>query len=443
MSSRAILRVMAAIAVLAAVAATSWWIGHRAGHEHVVHSADARARYHCPMHPTIVSDRPGECPVCHMTLVPIGHDADARPSDEAHAVPGLAPVRLSERKRQLIGVKTAPVAITPFERTIRAVGRVTYDESRLHHVHTKVDGWVEVLHADTTGEVVRAGEPLLEIYSPELLATQEEYLLALDTRDATAGIPLPSVAGVGDDIVASARRRLELFDVTDEQIRELTETRQVRRTVTLRAPISGTIVERLVTRGERIEPGSNLLGIADLSRVWVVASIYEYELPFVREGQRATVALTYLPARTFEGRVSLVLPVLDPVTRTAQARIELANPDLALRPDMYAEVELHADLGERLSVPDTAVIDTGVRSVAFVDLGDGLYEPRELSIGLRLPDRYEVTGGLAAGERVVAAAAFFVDSESRLKAALAATAGTPAAEATDPPVEPPAHRHGS
>jgi Cu(I)/Ag(I) efflux system membrane fusion protein len=243
--------------------------------------------------------------------------------------------------------------------------------------------------------------------------------------------------------VASARRRLELFDVTDEQIRELTETRQVRRTVTLRAPISGTIVERLVTRGERIEPGSNLLGIADLSRVWVVASIYEYELPFVREGQRATVALTYLPARTFEGRVSLVLPVLDPLTRTAQARIELANPDLALRPDMYAEVELHADLGERLSVPDTAVIDTGVRSVAFVDLGDGLYEPRELSIGLRLPDRYEVTGGLAAGERVVAAAAFFVDSESRLKAALAATAGTPAAEAPDPPVEPPAHRHGS
>jgi multidrug efflux pump subunit AcrA (membrane-fusion protein) len=326
------------------------------------------------------------------------------------------------------------VAVAPFRRTIEAAGRVAWDETRLRHVHTKVDGWVEVLHANATGAIVRAGEPLLEIYSPDLLATQQEYIVALATRERTAGSDLPAIAGVGDDLVASVRRRLELWGITDAQIHELERTGRTRRTTTLHAPIGGTIVRRLVTEGERIEAGTSLLEIADLGHVWVVASIYEHDLPFVRQGQPAIVTLSYLPGRTFHGRVGLVYPALDPSTRAVLVRIELANPDLALRPDMYAEVALEADLGERLSVPDGAVMETGARSIAFVDLGDGFFEPREVRVGLRLPDRWEIETGLSAGERVVTSANFFVDAESRLESALAAATGAPTAppEPNDP-----------
>ena len=404
-------------------------------------------RWHCPMHPTIVSDRPGECPICHMTLVPErpdeglrargsgtgpvspGGDGTARAArgtapagtpGQPQGVPGLAPVHLSPGKRQLIGVKTAPVARAPFIRTIRAVGRVAVDETRLRHIHTKVPGTVEALHANATGERVREGAPLLEIYSAELLASQQEYLVALRARERTAGSALPSVAGSGDELAASARRRLELLDLTDAQIEELERTGKARRTITLFSPISGTILQRMVTQGERIEPGMTLLDIADLSRVWVIASVYEYEMPFVRPGQPARMRLSYLPGTEFAGRVGLVYPTLEAATRTVQVRVEFDNPDRTLKPDMYAEVELVSALGERLSVPETAILQTGDRDVAFVDTGDGVFEPRQVRIGIRLPDRYEVLSGLAEGERVLASANFFVDSESRLKAAFSA-----------------------
>jgi Cu(I)/Ag(I) efflux system membrane fusion protein len=343
------------------------------------------------------------------------------------------------QKQQLIGVKTALVTRAPFLRTIRAVGRVTYDETRLHHVHTKIAGYVEKLYANATGETVRSGQPLLEIYSPELLASQQEYLVALRARARTADSTLPSVAGSGEQLLESARRRLELYDVTDEQIGELERTGQARRNITLDAPISGTILQRMVAQGERVEPEMTLLDIADLSRVWVVAAVYEYELPFVYQGQEATMSLSYLPGRAFEGRVSLVYPVLDAATRTAQVRLEFDNPGLLLKPDMFADVELSADLGERLAVPDTAVMDTGTRSVVFVDKGDGFFEPREVRIGLRLPDHYEILDGLTEGERVLTSANFYVDSESKLKAALAAMDEAPGGAGEKVPS--PGHQH--
>jgi multidrug efflux pump subunit AcrA (membrane-fusion protein) len=367
-----------------------------------------------------------------MDLVPIAEEqAPAASTPElpgpaargADEVPGLATVRLTARKQQLIGVRTSLVVRAPFRRTIRAVGRVTYDETSLRHVHTKIAGYVEKLHTNSTGEAVLEGQPLAEVFSPELLASQQEYLVALQARARTAGSSIPSVAGTGDALVASARRRLELFDLSDEQIREIERSGRPRRTVTLAAPTSGTILDRQVTEGQRIEPEMNLLDIADLSRVWVVASVHEYEAPFVRRGQEATMTLPYLPGKAFEGRVSFVYPVLDAATRTAQVRIELPNPDLALKPGMYADVTLTADLGERTAVPASAVMDTGVRSIAFVDKGDGYFEPRELEIGLRSPDSYEVLRGLEPGESVLTSANFFVDSESKLEAALAAMAG--------------------
>ena len=373
----------------------------------------------CPMHPQIISDRPGSCPICGMDLVPVSKTA-TRPAAGA-GVSGQGVVHLDAERRQMIGVRTAAVELAPFTRTIRAVGRVSYDETRLRHVHTKIDGYVERLLANATGESVRPGQPLLEIYSPELLASQQEFLVALAARDRMGSSGLSSVAGYGEDLVASARRRLQLFDMTDTQIARLEETRSPQRTVTVYAHESGVVTMRNVTEGERIEAGTTLLDVADLSKVWVLASVYEYELPFVHHGQPATMRLSYLPERTFTGKVSLVYPAIEAATRTAQVRIEFDNPDLALKPNMYAEIELTAELGQRVSVPDEAVLETGTRSLVFVQREPGVFEPREVRVGARLADRYEILSGLTPGEQVVASGNFLIDSESKLKAAQEAT----------------------
>jgi len=443
------------------------------------------ARYFCPMHPAMVSDTPRDCPICSMRMVPMeeaGPSAEPpvpakkrkivwrspmnpsevsdRPGKDSMGmdmvpveveeregavagppiVEGRAAVRIPRAKQQLVGVRTAPVARSPFRRTIRTVGHVTFDETRLHHVHTKIGGFVERLYANATGQWVERGQPLLEIYSPELLASQHEYLIALEARDRTPGSPLPGFTRSNDEIVASARRRLELFDVSEDQIRELERTRRAKRTVTLHAPVSGVVLERNVSHGEKVEPETKLLDLVDLSRVWVLASVYEYELPFVRLGQRATLQFASWPGRTFQGTVTFVYPILDAPTRTARLRLEFPNPALELKPGMYGDVLLEADLGERLSVPAEAVIETGTRSLVFVDRGEGLFEPRAVRIGLRAEETYEVLEGLAEGETVVVSGNFLVDSESRLKAALAALPQGPAV-APAGQAGPPGHAH--
>jgi membrane fusion protein, copper/silver efflux system len=420
MARRWLLILMLVVTAVAAVIGGAWYLS-RGGADGVRQATPAGdVRFHCPMHPTMVSDKPGDCPICGMRMVP-------NEVEPAAGRPALGAVRISAQKRQLIGVKTSLVERSAFRRSIRAVGNVTVDETRLRHVHTKVGGYVEKLYANATGEQVWEGKPMVEFYSPELLATQQEYLVALEARERLAGSTVPGVRDSADELLRSVRRRLELFDVPDGQIMELSGTGRTRRLITLYAPISGVLLRREVTEGERVEAGTTLLEVADLSRVWVMASVYEYELPFVREGQRGTMTLSYLPGKTFEGRVSLVYPMLDPATRTVQVRLEFANPAMELRPDMYAEVELQADLGERLSVPASAVIETGTRAVVFVDRADGAFEPRDVGIGLRLEQTYEVLSGLQEGERVLTSGNFFVDSESKLEAALAATAdGSPA-----------------
>lgn len=463
---------LAAAALAGASASYLWLAGAEA--PPALSTNRLAARYRCPMHPTMVSERPDDCPICGMRMIPretdepAGRDSPAtaegaqpavdasaatkrivyrstmNPSEIADhpgkdsmgmdmvaeevesaaagggpAVEGRVRVQLAERRRQLIGVRTTLAVRKPLTRTVKAVGRVTPDETRLRHVHTKVDGWVDRLFANATGELVREGDPLLSLYSPELVASAQEYLIAWRAAKTLGEAPLPAVRDSGERMLASARQRLLLFGLTPAQIAALESKGEVPTAMTLHAPAGGYILMRNVTQGEKIDSGTNLLDIADLSRVWVLAEVYEYELPFVRLGQKATMRLSYLPGKTFEGRVTLIYPMLSDATRTVKVRIEVPNPDIALKPEMYAEVEIQSELGQGLVIPGSAVMSTGKRDIAFVDSGDGYFEPRELEIGTRLADEVEILSGLAEGEHVLTAGNFFIDSESKLKAALA------------------------
>ena len=433
-------------------------------------SKPVETRYHCPMHPTVIADHPGDCPICGMRLVPIeerGEAGSAAPSSEpapgaktktiyrstmnpgevsdspgkdsmgmekeavevpdeeapGEGVDGLSPVSIHARKQQLIGVRTEVVKRAPFVRTINAAGRVAVDETRLHHVHTKIEGWIEHLHVSSTGEKVRKGQPLLSLYSPELLATQEELLLALRVRESLGAGASPDAVRRADDLVESSRRRLLLYDLTPAQIDRIEKSHQPSREVTLFSPASGYVLRRNVTSGEKIDAGTLLLDIGDLSRVWVIASVYEYELPFVRQGQAATMTLASSPGKTFAGTVTLIYPRVEESTRTAQVRLEFTNPAMELLPDMFARVELRGSLGERLAIPASAVLSSGTRDIVFVEKETGYFEPREVTIGLRLSESMEIVSGVREGERVVTSGNFFIDSESRLQSALEAAAG--------------------
>jgi len=327
-------------------------------------------------------------------------------------------VQITTEKQQLIGVKIGTVEMRPLEKVIRTVGRVDYDEKRLMTISTKIGGWVEDLYVDFTGKFVRQGDPLLTIYSPELVSTQEEYLIALRARKDLMTSPFAEVSGSGNSLAESARRRLKLWDITDDQIKTLEESGQPKKTLTLYSPFSGIVLERAVSKGTNVMPGMALYKLADLSVVWVLADIYEYELPFVRLGQSAAVQLSYLPGETFTGKAIYIYPYLDANTRTAKVRFEFPNPQGKLKPEMYANVEIKVHMGQRLAVPEGAIIDTGIRQMAIVDKGSGYFEPREVKVGAKVDNYYEVIKGLKAGEKVVTSANFLIDSESKLKEAM-------------------------
>jgi multidrug efflux pump subunit AcrA (membrane-fusion protein) len=415
------------------------------------------------MHPTAVSDRPGECPICQMNLEPIpdslktgwaqgsaggrrllyyrspmdptvrsdrpakdGMGMDFVPvyEDEvrqgAGAVPGRSTVALSPERRALLGVRTEQVRAARIDRVIRTVGRVAADERRLAHVHTKFEGYVERLYVDFTGMFVKKGDPLLSIYSPELVATQQEYLLALRARQQLGASQIPSVARSGASLLEAARERLLLWDISPADIAEIERTGTVRRAFDLHADVTGFVTVKNVVQGMRVMPADTIFEIADLSRVWVLADVYESELRSVRLGMAATMTLTYQPGREWRGQVSYIAPTVNPTTRTIEVRIDVPNQGGALKPDMFADVQLRVDEGTGLVVPDSAVIDTGDRRLVFVDHADGTIEPRAVDLGAKLADGYQVLRGLASGDRVVISANFLLDSESSLKAALSA-----------------------
>lgn len=359
--------------------------------------------YTCSMHPSIRNEGPGTCPICSMDLIPVSRE---------EVETGV--IRVDARRRQEIGVRTAPVTVRPVEATIRAVGTVTYDETRLTAVSLKVGGWVDRLHVEETGQPVRRGQPLFTIYSPELLAAQEELLTALASQRAARDTGVPDRA---DYLVAAARRKLALWDLSSRQIDEIAARSEPLESVPVHSPATGFVVEKNVIEGAAVKPGETLFRIAGLATVWLEAEVYESELPLVRVGQAAEVTFPYLPGRSFQGRVGYVYPYLDRATRTGRVRIELPNRDLALKPDMYADVVLRSAEGSRVVVPEEAVIYAGPRRLVFVDLGEGRLQPREIEVGIKAGDAYEVLSGLEEGEVVVVSGNFLIAAESRIKSA--------------------------
>ncbi len=380
-------------------------------------TVDSGELWTCPMHPSVIRPEPGQCPICGMDLVLMEEtDEEGEGGIEGHGV-----VEIDPEKQQLIGVVTAPVERRKLERTIRTVGLVTIDETRVSHVHTKVDGWIETVYAEETGKIVHKGNPLLTIYSPELVSTQEEYLLALRAQQRLAQSPFEEVRRSGESLLSTTRDRLRLWDIPDSDIRRLEKTGEVLKALTLYAPATGYIMEKAhALEGMRVTPGMKLYEVADLSRVWVEADVYEFEAPLVEVGQEARLTLEALPGRVFRGRCTYIYPTVEERTRTLTARFEFANPRLDLKPSMYVDVEILAPADRQLVIPQNAVLDTGTRQIVFVQEGEGTFRPREVELGARLGGYYAVSSGLQEGDRVVSSPNFLIDSESQFQAALEA-----------------------
>jgi Cu(I)/Ag(I) efflux system membrane fusion protein/cobalt-zinc-cadmium efflux system membrane fusion protein len=348
------------------------------------------------------------------------------PADTSPATP-RAEVQIDARRQQLTGVRTVTVDRRPLSMSTRTVGVVRYDETRLSDVNLKLSGWIEELFVDYTGRFVEHGQPLFTLYSPELVTTQNEYLLAIDTRATLAESQVPDARRYADRLVDAARQRLALWDLPADQIAALETSRTPQRTMVFRSPVSGFVIEKHVLQGMHVTPGTSLYTVADLSRIWVEADVYEQELARVRVGTPAAVTVDAYPGERVQGRVIHVYPYADERTRTVKVRLDLPNPGNRLKPGLFANVELETAIGSGLVIPVNALLDSGAEQVVFVAKGDGYFEPRPVRVGHRLGDAVQILDGLTAGERVASGAAFLIDSESQLRAALQGFQVPPAA----------------
>jgi membrane fusion protein, copper/silver efflux system len=377
--------------------------------------------YQCPMHPSITSDHPGDCPICGMKLVEVTSKPEPQKHGEAPSVQGMAEVTIDPGRQQLIGLRTATVRRGPIAGTWRTVASIQVAPSHVRKTNVKVEGFVERVFVDFVGQSVRKGQPLFSIYSPGLLAAQNEYLLALSSRDALA--KAGGLSENGDTLVKAARRRLQLWDVPEAEIDRLTATREPSKTLTLLSPIAGVVTAKNVVQGTRLAVGDAPYEITDLGEVWVMADAYQSDISRIRPRMKATLTLPAYPNRTFPGMVAFIDPLLDPQTRTVKVHLHFGNPTRELKPGMFGEVTLQGLARDGLQIPSDAVIHAGTRDVVFVALAGGRFQPRTVELGAKDGEMVEVKSGLEEGLDVVVRANFLVDSESQLRASLAAIGG--------------------
>lgn len=385
----------------------------------------------CTMHPSVKMKGPGKCPICGMDLVPVLKSPDKAPEKSSDQPQERSTFSIDPRRQQLINVQTTTAEFRRLEKEIRAVGIVALDETLIERVHPKISGWVDRVFVDFTLQHVHKGDPLFSVYSPELVATQEEYLLAVKTVKELAGSPFEHVSSGALSLLEATRRRLQLLDITDEQLRELESSGRIQKNVVVYSPASGHVLERNAFPNMRVTPETHLYTIASHARVWVQVQIDESDIPYIRQGQAAEMTTSAYPADLFQGRISYVYPHMDDKTRTMKARLEFANPRLKLKPEMYAEVRIRVPLGKQLTVPQSAVLRTGKRDLVFVDLGEGKMQLREVQLGVKVGEFYQLLAGLQAGEKVVSSGNFLVDAESKVQGI----------EAAWEQGQQPAHRH--
>ena len=452
-------KIVAGIILLAALFAGLAAVRLSRQRGHAGHAEQAGV-YYCPMHPAYTSDRPGDCPICSMKLVkreeqtqpkkilywtdpmlpgyksdkpgkspmgmemiPVYEESAGGMAATVSGPEGYAAVLISPQKRQLIGIKTSQARKQLLTKKIRTVGLVMVDETRVVHVHPKVEGWIKEIYARYEGDVVKKGQPLFSFSSSDFVSVQQEYLTVLGLLKEIPADAGPQVKETAEKNLAAVRRRLLWWDVTENQVGELERQGKPSETLDLVSPMDGIVLKKNVWAGEFMERGADFYHIADLSSLWVDTRLYELDLPFVRVGQEAAITFEKGTEQELRGKVVFVSPTLDMETRTAVARLEFANAEGKLKPGMFATAEISVDLGERLVVPAESVLDSGTRQILFVDKGEGLLEPREVTVGVKGNGLWEIVRGVSEGEPVVVNGNFLVDSESRLKAALEGAAG--------------------
>lgn len=365
-----------------------------------------------PMHPAYKSDKPGIAPDCGMTLVP------KYAEDQSMAKMPVGTVTISPEKQVLAGVRTAVVQRKSLVRDIRTTAQIVADETRIAHVHVKVAGYIDQVYVDFVGQLVKKGQPLFTLYSPDLVSTQEEYLIAKRGNATLGNAPFKEISEGSQSLLQSAKQRLKLWDISDDQIKELDETGKVSKDLTFYSPITGFVTDRKVFPQTSVTPDTELYTVSDLSTVWADADIYEYEVPFVRLGQRVTLTLSYYPGKTYTGNISYIYPTVDPQTRTVKARIQIPNPGFVLKPQMFADAQLRVDYGTKILVPQEAVLNSGTEQHVFVVHEGGVFEPRTVTIGPVVDGSAVILSGLKAGETIVVSGNFLIDSESGLKNAM-------------------------
>jgi len=408
----------------------------------------------CAMHPSVRLKEPGQCPICGMdtvavwkkddsqieAVIPQAKDEDQKSTEDGENMAGMqghdhstmgvrtkpgndqkakSAFSVSPERQQLIGIKTEPVMVRTLDKEIRTVGMVTLDESRIYNVQTKYTGWIERVYVDYRWQHVNIDQPLFSIYSPELVTAQEEYLLALRSKNILSDSNFADISSGANSLLDASRRRLELLGVSASQIKELERTQKVKTNLTVYSPVKGHVAQKNAFENMHVEPNTLLYKIADHTTAWVQVDIYENEIPLVKLGEKATMNLASFPGEVFEGEITFIWPHIDPETRTVKARLEFPNPDLKLLPEMYADVTLDIPMGEKLTIPNSAVLRTGKKDIVFVDKGNGNIEIRRVELGQKAGGYYEVLRGLIKGEQVVSRANFLIDSESKIQAAVA------------------------